>query len=163
MHPNSIARIPQVLITLRHLPFHESFTHLLGLVAGAAERLQQPAKFCSKISSLQLKTALKPALYNTPPVSHLHSRFFSLDPHNHQLTTSFRPVATFLPPPLINTAPCLAIICAAFFLHSITPPQKEQPPHAFIYNSNGEIPVAKMAANKIESNPQQHVVFTPVR
>jgi hypothetical protein len=37
---------------------------------------------------------------------------------------------SFLPPPLINTAPCLTIIRAASFLHSITPLPREKPPHA---------------------------------
>jgi hypothetical protein len=102
-------------------------------------------------------------LYRSLPVSHLHSRSVCLHLRNYPLTTSFHPVAAFLPPPLINTVPCLTIIRAAFFLHSITPLPKEKPPHAFIYNSNGEILAAKMTANKTESNLQKHAVFTPVR
>jgi len=37
---------------------------------------------------------------------------------------------SFLPPPLINTTPFVTIIRAASFLHSITPPPREKPPHA---------------------------------
>jgi len=37
---------------------------------------------------------------------------------------------SFLPPPLINTTPCLTIICTASFLHSITPLPRKKPPHA---------------------------------
>ncbi len=127
MHPNSITRILPVLITPRHLSFHESFIKLPGQVAGTTERLQRPAKFCSKICSEYLSSAL----YSSTSVSSLHCQWIRLD--LPAISSAPPPVLlppSFLPPPLINAAPSLTIIGAASFLHSITAQQREKPPHA---------------------------------
>jgi hypothetical protein len=46
-------------------------------------------------------------------------------------------------------------------LHN-TPTKRKASP-CIVCNNNGEIPAAKMTANKTKSKPQKHVVFTPVR
>jgi hypothetical protein len=93
--------------------------------------------------------------------NYMSSFLFPLSPY-HFL---FFPLcsSSFLPLPLINATPLLTIIRAASFLHYITHKPREKPPHALLCSRNGEIPVAKMTANKTKIKPQKHVVFTPVR
>ncbi len=119
------------------LPFHESFTELPGQVVGVVERLQQPAKFCSKIRFEYLSSALNSSqqlctvLNCSTSVSPLHCPWIRLD--LPAIISAPPPVLlppSFLPPPLINATPSLTIISVASFLHSITAQQREKPPHA---------------------------------
>ncbi len=123
--------------------FHKSFAKLPGQVAGAAKKISTTSQALQK----------KPAPY-PPPLSHIYLHNPSFWPY---LGISSPPpsvllLPSFLPPPLINTAPCLTIIRATSFLHSITPLTREKPPHAFIWSSNEEIPAAKMTVNKQKAN-----------
>jgi hypothetical protein len=54
MHTPSKARIPQVLIIPRHQPFMSPLQSYLAKLLAQRKKLQQPAKFYSKTSSLPL-------------------------------------------------------------------------------------------------------------
>jgi hypothetical protein len=98
MHPNSIAQILPILITPWHLSFHESFTKLPGQVAGAAERLQQPTKFYSKIRSEYLSSALNSSLQLSTALPTSHSYIANEFIWTSQLAAQHRPMSFCRPP-----------------------------------------------------------------
>jgi hypothetical protein len=105
------------------LPFHEFFSELLGQVAGAAEKLQQPAKFSQK----HLYTAFKTALYTAPNNSFVPPLLMKLSgPFSYQPPSP----PSFLPPPFINRVPSFSIIGAASSLYSTIAHKERKPPHA---------------------------------
>jgi 3-deoxy-D-manno-octulosonic-acid transferase len=88
MHPHSKAQIPQVIIIPRHPPFISAFTKLLGQVAGATKKFQQPAKSLSKQAStpiyplLYLSTTFFLSPHQSSSIPHHHSRRLFLALHN---------------------------------------------------------------------------------
>jgi len=122
------------------LPFHESFSELLGQVAGATENYNNQPSFPKTALYSSKKTLLNSFLPNShlpfrpvcspPSYIYLANEFVwtSQLSAQHRLLSFLLP--SFLPPPLINAAPSLTIIGAASFLHSITAQQREKPPHA---------------------------------
>jgi hypothetical protein len=101
------------------LPFHEFFSELPGQVAGATEKLQQPAKFSQK--------HLYTAFYTAPDNSFVPLLLMkSFGPFSYQPPLP----PSFLPPPLINRVPSLSIIGAASSLYSTITHKERKPPHA---------------------------------
>ncbi len=153
MHPNSTARIPSSPHHTSAPTFHKSFTKLPGQVASATEK-----------NTTTSQVLPKPALYTSLSISHLHSRSIRLDLPSYQPTTTFCPLPALVPstsPHQYSSIPHHHSRRLLPALHN-TPTKRKASP-CIICRSNGKILAAKMMANKIESKPQKHVVFTPVR
>jgi len=141
MHTPSKARIPQVLIIPWHQPFISPLhSYLAKLLA------QQKNTTTSQVLP-------KPPFYTSQSVSHLHSRSILLDLRSYQPTTTFYPLPALVPstfPHQYSTIPHHHSRCLLLALHN-TPTKRKASP-CIICNSNGEIPAAKMTANKQKAN-----------
>ncbi len=180
MHPHFKARIPLAIIILRHQPFISPLQNCLAKLLAQRKDFQQQAKFY-KNRPLHLSICLSsPCLLIIPCSTNRIPRllwstskslrftrlpFFSSSPMPLQfLSTTFNPSPALLP----STSPHQYSSILHHHSRRLFPafhntPTKKKASPCIVYNSNGEIPAAKMTANKSKSKPQKHVVFTPVR
>jgi hypothetical protein len=148
------------LLIPRHQPFIIAFRTTWPSYWRSGKKFQQPAKLTSKqnLSLFFMFFASSPFYLSSRPFCPSTTFVTSLPP----VYPPLRP-PSFLPlsPLQCNSLPCHSSRRLTPALHNTQTKRKASP--CIVCSSNGEIPAAKMTANKTKIKPQKHVVFTPVR
>jgi hypothetical protein len=146
------------LLIPRHQPFISAFITTWPSYWHSGKKFQQPAKLSSKqnlsllffLYKLSILSILPPFCPSTTFVTFLPPVYPPLRP------PSFLPLS----PLQCNSLPCHSSRRLTPALHNTQTKRKASP--CIVCSSNGEIPAAKMTANKTKIKPQKHVVFTLV-